>query len=77
MILADLFTKAGAPPGLLNVIHGQHAAVDFICEHPDIRAVSFVGSDQAVRPLRSLCIHIHFQKCALNANYRVEQVDDW
>lgn len=49
MILADLFTKAGAPPGLLNVIHGQHAAVDFICEHPNIKAVSFVGSDQAVR----------------------------
>ena len=47
MILADLFTKAGAPPGLLNVIHGQHSAVDFICEHPDIKAVSFVGSDQA------------------------------
>lgn len=48
MILADLFTRAGAPAGLLNVIHGQHAAVDFICEHPDIKAVSFVGSDQAV-----------------------------
>ncbi|KAG8034831.1 hypothetical protein G9C98_007907 [Cotesia typhae] len=47
MILAELFTKAEAPPGLLNIIHGQHAAVDFICEHPDIRAVSFVGSDQA------------------------------
>lgn len=48
MILADLFTRAGAPPGLLNVVHGQHEAVDFICEHPDIKAVSFVGSDQAV-----------------------------
>ncbi|XP_043284117.1 probable methylmalonate-semialdehyde dehydrogenase [acylating], mitochondrial [Venturia canescens] len=47
MILADLFTQAGAPPGLLNIIHGQHESVDFICEHPDIRAVSFVGSDQA------------------------------
>ncbi|KAK1137373.1 hypothetical protein K0M31_001885 [Melipona bicolor] len=47
MILADLFSKAGAPPGLLNIIHGQHTAVDFICEHPDIKAVSFVGSDQA------------------------------
>ncbi|KAK0163423.1 hypothetical protein PV327_007107 [Microctonus hyperodae] len=47
MILAELFSKAGAPPGLLNIIHGQHAAVDFICEHPDIKAVSFVGSDQA------------------------------
>lgn len=49
MILADLFAQAGAPPGLLNIIHGQHDAVNFICEHPDIRAVSFVGSDQAVR----------------------------
>lgn len=54
MILADLFSRAGAPPGLLNVIHGQHAAVDFICEHPDIKAVSFVGSDQAVRCYRPL-----------------------
>ncbi|XP_011312833.1 probable methylmalonate-semialdehyde dehydrogenase [acylating], mitochondrial [Fopius arisanus] len=49
MILAELFTKAGAPPGLLNVIHGQHEAVDFICEHPNIKAVSFVGSDAAGR----------------------------
>ncbi|XP_043476479.1 probable methylmalonate-semialdehyde dehydrogenase [acylating], mitochondrial isoform X2 [Leptopilina heterotoma] len=47
MILADLFNKAGAPPGLLNIIHGQHQSVDFICQHPDIKAVSFVGSDQA------------------------------
>lgn len=47
MILAELFNKAGAPPGLLNIIHGQHDAVDFICENPDIKAVSFVGSDQA------------------------------
>ena len=49
MILASLFNKAGAPPGILNIIHGQHESVDFICQHPDIKAVSFVGSDQAVR----------------------------
>ncbi|XP_025159071.1 probable methylmalonate-semialdehyde dehydrogenase [acylating], mitochondrial isoform X2 [Harpegnathos saltator] len=49
MILADLFTKAGAPAGLLSVIHGQRETVNFICEHPDIKAVSFVGSDQAGR----------------------------
>lgn len=47
LMLAELFAKAGAPPGLLNVIHGQREAVNFICDHPDIRAVSFVGSDQA------------------------------
>jgi malonate-semialdehyde dehydrogenase (acetylating)/methylmalonate-semialdehyde dehydrogenase len=48
LLLADLFSKAGAPPGLLNIIHGQREAVNFICDHPDIKAVSFVGSDQAV-----------------------------
>lgn len=30
------------------MIHGAHKTVDFICDHPDIRAISFVGSDQAV-----------------------------
>ncbi|XP_011873215.1 PREDICTED: probable methylmalonate-semialdehyde dehydrogenase [acylating], mitochondrial [Vollenhovia emeryi] len=47
MILVDLFTKAGAPAGLVNVIHGHRATVDFICEHPRIKAISFIGSDQA------------------------------
>lgn len=32
----------------MNVIHGTHDAVNFICDHPDIRAISFVGSDLAV-----------------------------
>lgn len=47
LMLAELFQKAGAPPGLLNIIHGTSEAVNFVCEHPDIRAVSFVGSDRA------------------------------
>lgn len=47
MILMDLLNRAGCPPGVVNVIHGQHDAVNFICDHPDIRAVSFVGSDRA------------------------------
>ena len=33
--------------GVVNVIHGQHDAVNFICDHPDIRAISFVGGDVA------------------------------
>eukprot|EP00300_Choanocystis_sp_HF-7_P024592 c26090_g1_i1.p1 GENE.c26090_g1_i1~~c26090_g1_i1.p1 ORF type:complete len:527 (+),score=130.81 c26090_g1_i1:218-1582(+) len=45
--LADLFLQAGAPPGVLNVIHGARDAVNFICDEPAIRAISFVGSDQA------------------------------
>ncbi|WP_029422820.1 CoA-acylating methylmalonate-semialdehyde dehydrogenase [Alicyclobacillus macrosporangiidus] len=42
--LAELFTEAGLPEGVLNIVHGAHDAVNGILEHPDIRAVSFVGS---------------------------------
>jgi len=44
MLLAELALQAGVPPGVLNVIHGGKRAVDAICTHPDIVAVSFVGS---------------------------------
>jgi len=47
MILARLAQEAGVPPGVLNVIHGTRDPVNFICDHPDIRAISFVGSNQA------------------------------
>jgi malonate-semialdehyde dehydrogenase (acetylating)/methylmalonate-semialdehyde dehydrogenase len=42
--LAELFVEAGGPAGVLNVVHGDKAAVDAILAHPDIKAVSFVGS---------------------------------
>ena len=42
--LAELMLEAGAPPGILNVVHGDKEAVDAILDHPEIRAVSFVGS---------------------------------
>ncbi|SMO41860.1 methylmalonate-semialdehyde dehydrogenase [acylating] [Melghirimyces algeriensis] len=42
--LAELFTEAGLPAGVLNVVHGAHDVVNGILEHPDIRAISFVGS---------------------------------
>jgi malonate-semialdehyde dehydrogenase (acetylating)/methylmalonate-semialdehyde dehydrogenase len=42
--LAELMMEAGAPAGVLNVVHGDKAAVDAILRHPDIAAVSFVGS---------------------------------
>jgi len=44
MRLAELAVEAGIPPGVLNVIHGGVDAVNAICDHPDIKAVSFVGS---------------------------------
>jgi len=44
MLLAELALEAGIPPGVLNIIHGGKRAVDALCTHPDIVAVSFVGS---------------------------------
>lgn len=47
MALVELLKEAGMPDGVVNVIHGQHDTVNFICDHPDIRAISFVGGDRA------------------------------
>jgi len=47
LLLMEMLNEAGCPPGVVNVIHGAHDAVDFICDSPDIKAISFVGSDQA------------------------------
>ena len=44
MRLVELAIEAGVPEGVLNVVHGGKATVDAICDHPDIKAVSFVGS---------------------------------
>ena len=42
--LVKLALEAGVPPGVLNVVHGAKDVVDALCTHPDIKAVSFVGS---------------------------------
>ncbi|MCA1767096.1 MAG: CoA-acylating methylmalonate-semialdehyde dehydrogenase [Idiomarina sp.] len=42
--LAELFEEAGAPKGVLQVLHGNKEQVDFLLDHPDVRALSFVGS---------------------------------
>ena len=42
--LADLLTQAGLPPGVFNVVHGDKVAVDALLHHPDVKAISFVGS---------------------------------
>ncbi|XP_076803630.1 methylmalonate-semialdehyde/malonate-semialdehyde dehydrogenase [acylating], mitochondrial-like [Clavelina lepadiformis] len=47
MLLAQLGQDAGFPDGTLNIIHGAHDAVNFVCDDPDIKAISFVGSNQA------------------------------
>ena len=42
--LAELFKEAGLPDGVFNVVHGDKQAVDALIEHPDVQALSFVGS---------------------------------
>ncbi|MFM7045828.1 MAG: CoA-acylating methylmalonate-semialdehyde dehydrogenase [Ilumatobacteraceae bacterium] len=49
MFLADLLKQAGLPDGVFNVVHGDKVAVDRILDHPDIQAVSFVGSTPIAR----------------------------
>jgi malonate-semialdehyde dehydrogenase (acetylating)/methylmalonate-semialdehyde dehydrogenase len=44
MLIWELFQQAGLPPGVFNIVHGDKSVVDAILDHPDIAAVSFVGS---------------------------------
>ena len=49
VLIAELFHDAGLPDGVLNVVHGDQVAVNRILEHPDIGAISFVGSTPVAR----------------------------
>jgi malonate-semialdehyde dehydrogenase (acetylating) / methylmalonate-semialdehyde dehydrogenase len=49
LLLAELLADAGLPDGAFNVVHGAKDAVDALLTHPDVRAVSFVGSTSIAR----------------------------
>ena len=51
--LAELMKEAGLPDGILNVVHGDKEMVDAILDHPDIAAVSFVGSSDIAQYIYS------------------------
>ncbi|QJY48715.1 CoA-acylating methylmalonate-semialdehyde dehydrogenase [Pseudonocardia broussonetiae] len=44
MLAAELWAEAGLPDGVFNIVHGDKEAVDALLDHPDVAAVSFVGS---------------------------------
>src|SRR4029079_6008128 len=46
---AELLTAAGLPPGGFNVVHGQREVVEALCDHPLVRAITFVGSTAAAK----------------------------
>jgi malonate-semialdehyde dehydrogenase (acetylating)/methylmalonate-semialdehyde dehydrogenase len=47
--MLDLFEQAGFPGGVVNLVHGGKEAVDALLDHPDVRAISFVGSTPVAR----------------------------
>ena len=49
MLTAELLKEAGLPDGVFNIVHGDKVAVDSVLEHPEIAAVSFVGSTPIAR----------------------------
>src|SRR5881392_1656139 len=51
LFMADLLTEAGIPPGVFQVIQGDKVAVDRLIEHPDVAAISFVGSTPIARSI--------------------------
>lgn len=58
MKLVKLALEAGVPAGVLNVVHGGADVVNAICDHPDIKAISFVGSTK-------VCTHV-YNRASLN-----------
>ncbi|MFZ5581088.1 MAG: CoA-acylating methylmalonate-semialdehyde dehydrogenase [Pseudomonadota bacterium] len=65
MLLAELAHEAGVPPGVLNVIHGGPEVANMICDHPDIKAVSFIGSTH---------VGTHIYRRASEAGKRVQSM---
>jgi malonate-semialdehyde dehydrogenase (acetylating)/methylmalonate-semialdehyde dehydrogenase len=62
---AELLQEAGLPPGVFNIVHGQRPVVEAMCDHPDIAAMTFVGSTPVAKSVyaratgqlkRALCL---------------------
>jgi malonate-semialdehyde dehydrogenase (acetylating)/methylmalonate-semialdehyde dehydrogenase len=57
MLMAELWAEAGLPDGVFNVLHGDKEAVDGLLQHPDVAAVSFVGSTPIARYIHEQATH--------------------
>ncbi|MGQ0847350.1 MAG: CoA-acylating methylmalonate-semialdehyde dehydrogenase [Sporichthyaceae bacterium] len=55
MFVAELYERAGLPAGVFNVVHGDRTAVEAVCDHPGISAVSFVGSTPVAKLVHGRC----------------------
>ena len=55
MRMAELFKEAGLPDGVFNIVHGDKEAVDSLLNHPDVKAISFVGSTPIAQYIYETC----------------------
>ena len=63
--MVELFQKAGYPPGVFQIVHGTHEVATAICEHEDIRAVTFVGSSKIAEIVKNTCNRVNKRVLAL------------
>jgi len=60
--LAELLREAGLPDGVFNIVNGDVEIVEAICDHPDIQAVSFVGSTKVAKIVYQRATQ-HYKRC--------------
>ena len=60
--LAELLKEAGLPDGVFSIVHGDLEVVEAICDHPDIEAVSFVGSTRVAKIVYQRATS-HYKRC--------------
>ena len=60
--IAELLKEAGLPDGVFNIIHGDQQTVEAICDHPDIEAISFVGSTKIAKVVYQRATH-KYKRC--------------
>src|SRR5947209_6310954 len=53
--LGELLLEAGVPEGVFNIVHGDRDCVDALLQHPQVRAISFVGSTRVARHVYETC----------------------
>jgi malonate-semialdehyde dehydrogenase (acetylating)/methylmalonate-semialdehyde dehydrogenase len=63
--VADLFAQAGFPEGVFNMVQGTREAVEAIIDHPDVKAVTFVGSSPVAGIVSARCRALHKRCTAL------------
>lgn len=77
MRLAELWAEAGVPDGLLQIVHGRKAQVDQLLTHPEIKAVSFVGSPHVGQHIyRTATHHLKRAQCMVGAKNHMVVMPD-